>query len=126
MGTTTTLLIRTPRGDLLAEPGHWLARTDASTGPVTNDSASAIRSAAQASGHRLVDLVEYDARTVTFPDRPRTVPGGRGRLADVLVADHDVVARIEHEDGAHDAPLLANLRPAAPAQTSPHPATAPE
>ncbi|MFD7861556.1 hypothetical protein [Streptomyces sp. NPDC059783] len=126
MGATTTLLIRTPQGDLLAEPGHWLVRTDSSTWQVTKDSASAVRAAAQASDHRLGDLVEYDASTVTFPDGPRTVPGGRGRLADVFAADHDIVATVEHEDGTNGAPLLADLRPADPTQTSPHPATAAE
>ncbi|MFJ5951384.1 hypothetical protein [Streptomyces noursei] len=117
-GATTTLLIRTLQGDLLAEPGHWLVRTDVNTWQVTSDSASAVRAATEASGHLLGDLVEYDARTVAFPDGPQTVPGGRGRLADIFIAELDVVARVEHEDGTSGAPLLADLRPAALTQTN--------
>lgn len=126
MGATTTLLIRTPHSNLLAEPGDWLVRIQTSTWHVTSDSADAFRAVAQASGHRLGDLVEYDTRTDTLLDGTGTVPGGRGRLADVFVTDHGVVARVEHEDGTNGAPLLADVRPAAPTQTSPHPAAAPE
>ncbi|WP_331762498.1 hypothetical protein OG612_45550 (plasmid) [Streptomyces sp. NBC_01527] len=106
MGATTVR-----QGDVLAEPGYRLTRTGASACQVTEDNAAAVRAAVEASGLHLGDLVEYASRTVSFPDGPRTAPGGRGRLVDVSGTVHDVVACVEHEDGTRDAPLLAELCP---------------
>ncbi|MET8411711.1 hypothetical protein ABZV34_27060 [Streptomyces sp. NPDC005195] len=61
---------------------------------------------------RLGDLVEYDARTVTFPDGPKHVPGGQGHIRDVWAGQGQAVARIELEDGTFDVPPLEDLRPA--------------
>ncbi|MET9122167.1 hypothetical protein [Streptomyces sp. NPDC004528] len=60
---------------------------------------------------QLGDLVEYDARTVEFPDGPKSVPGGRGRVRDVWASQGQAVARVEREDGTFDAPPLEDLRP---------------
>ncbi|MFF0629755.1 hypothetical protein [Streptomyces sp. NPDC004296] len=71
-----------------------------------------VRAAVEAFGLALGDLVEYGERTVQFPDGPRTVPGGRGRIRDVWAGKGEAVARVEHEDGSSDAPPLDILRPA--------------
>ncbi|MFD3309408.1 hypothetical protein [Streptomyces sp. NPDC058656] len=70
-----------------------------------------IRRAAEAYGPKLGDLVDYDGRTVQFPDGPQTVPGGRGWIRDVFAGDGEIVARVEHEDGSADTPPLEGLRP---------------
>ncbi|MEU8952011.1 hypothetical protein [Streptomyces sp. NPDC048489] len=60
----------------------------------------------------LGDLVDYDARTVTSPDGPKHVPGGRGHIRDVWADQGHALARIELEDGTFDVPPLEALRPA--------------
>lgn len=87
-------------------PGHPPA-------PAGEPSAMDVRAAVGASGLALGDLVEYDGRIVDAEEDPRFVPGGRGRIRDVWAAGGEVVARVEREDGASDAPALKDLRPAA-------------
>jgi len=95
--------------DAARAPGHTPARPPAPAGEL---SAMDVRAAADASGLALGDLVEYDGRIVDAEEDPWFVPGGRGRIRDVWAAGGEVVARVEREDGANDAPALVDLRPA--------------
>ncbi|WP_328491222.1 hypothetical protein [Streptomyces zaomyceticus] len=71
-----------------------------------------VPTAREASGLKLGDLVEYDGRVIDAPEAPQFVPGGRGRLRDVWQFGDEILARVEREDGEHDNPSLANVRPA--------------
>ncbi|MGV9705309.1 hypothetical protein [Streptomyces sp. NPDC003483] len=96
----TVTVVHNARGDRWVQAPATAAQKDA----------EAHRQVAESS-LQLGDLVEYDARTVEFPDGPKSVPGGRGRVRDVWASQGQAVARVEREDGTFDAPPLEDLRP---------------
>ncbi|MEV5283380.1 hypothetical protein ACFYMW_35725 [Streptomyces sp. NPDC006692] len=98
-----------PENTDAARPDYGPARPPA---PAGEPSAMDVRAAVGACGLALGDLVEYDGRIVDAEEDSRFVPGGRGRIRDVWAAGGEVVARVEREGGASDAPALKDLRPA--------------
>ena len=96
----TVTVVHNDRGD----------RWDQAPATVTQRNAEAHRQVAE-SRLQLGDLAEYDARTVDFPDGPKSAPGGRGRVRDVWASQGQAVARVELEGGTFDVPPLEDLRP---------------
>ncbi|MFB6629940.1 hypothetical protein ACFCWY_08600 [Streptomyces sp. NPDC056362] len=75
-----------------------------------------VEAARKASGLNIGDRVWYPTRTVEFPEGPRGLAPGRGRLRDVWVSQGEVVARVELAEpyrslmgGVSDAPPLSVL-----------------